>query len=37
VVTGEAPVVDVSTTTGGSNYGSSVIDRLPVGRITPTS
>ena len=32
VVTGEAPVVDVSTTTGGSNYGSSVIDRLPVGR-----
>ena len=32
VVTGEAPVVDVSTTTGGSNYTSSVIDRLPVGR-----
>ena len=32
VVTGEAPVVDVSTTTGGSNYGSSVIDRLQVGR-----
>jgi outer membrane receptor protein involved in Fe transport len=32
VVTGEAPVVDVSTTTGGSNYGSGVIDRLPVGR-----
>ena len=32
VVTGEAPVVDVSTTTGGTNYGSSVIDRLPVGR-----
>lgn len=32
VVTGEAPVVDVSTTTGGSNYGAGVIDRLPVGR-----
>jgi outer membrane receptor protein involved in Fe transport len=32
VVTGEAPVVDVSTTTGGTNYTAGVIDRLPVGR-----
>jgi hypothetical protein len=32
VVTGEAPVVDVSSTTGGSNYTAAVIDRLPVGR-----
>src|SRR5262249_31605598 len=32
VVTGEAPVVDVSTATGGTNYTAGVIDRLPVGR-----
>ena len=32
VVTGEAPVVDLNTTTGGSNYGSGIITRLPVGR-----
>jgi len=32
VVTGEAPVVDVSTTTGGTTYSEGVIDRLPVGR-----
>ena len=32
VVTGEAPVVDTTTTTAGTNYRAEVIDRLPVGR-----
>ncbi|MBL8111866.1 MAG: TonB-dependent receptor [Acidobacteria bacterium] len=32
VVTGEAPVVDVASTTTGTNYSSSVISKLPVGR-----
>ena len=32
VVSGEAPIVDVNTTTGGSNYGAATITRLPVGR-----
>lgn len=32
VVTGEAPVVDLNTTTGGGNYGAGIITRLPVGR-----
>src|SRR5262245_35539125 len=31
-VTGEAPMVDVASTTQGSNYGAKVIDKLPVGR-----
>jgi hypothetical protein len=31
-VTGEAPLVDVTSTTTGSNYTSKVIDKLPVGR-----
>ena len=31
-VTGEAPLVDVSSTTQGSNFGAKVIDKLPVGR-----
>ena len=32
VVSGEAPVVDTTSTTTGSNYTAKVIDRLPVGR-----
>jgi hypothetical protein len=32
VVTGEAPVVDTTSTTTGSNYTAKVIDKLPVGR-----
>jgi hypothetical protein len=31
-VTGEAPLVDVTSTTTGSNYTQKVIDKLPVGR-----
>ncbi|MEO8190651.1 MAG: carboxypeptidase regulatory-like domain-containing protein [Acidobacteriota bacterium] len=31
-VTGEAPIVDVTSTTTGSNYTAKVIDKLPVGR-----
>ena len=31
-VTGEAPLVDVSSTTQGTNYGAKIIDKLPVGR-----
>ncbi len=31
-VTGEAPLVDVASTTTGSNYSAKVIDKLPVGR-----
>jgi hypothetical protein len=32
VVTGEAPMVDTTSTTGGTNYSSKVIDKLPTGR-----
>jgi hypothetical protein len=32
VVSGEAPLVDVTSTTGGSTYNAGVISRLPVGR-----
>jgi outer membrane receptor protein involved in Fe transport len=31
-VSGEAPLIDASSTTGGTNYTKSVIDRLPVDR-----
>ncbi len=31
-VTGEAPMVDSTSTTQGSNYSAKVIDKLPVGR-----
>jgi hypothetical protein len=31
-VTGEAPLVDVTSTTTGSNYSAKVIDKLPLGR-----
>ena len=31
-VTGEAPLIDTSSTTGGSNYTAKVIAGLPVGR-----
>ncbi|HKF44037.1 MAG TPA: TonB-dependent receptor, partial [Thermoanaerobaculia bacterium] len=31
-VTGEAPIVDVTSTTTGTNYTAKVIDKLPVGR-----
>src|SRR5215471_6359861 len=31
-VTGEAPLVDVTSTTTGTNYTAKVIDKLPVGR-----
>src|SRR5215475_9568750 len=31
-VTGEAPLVDVTSTTTGSNYSAKVIDKLPVAR-----
>ena len=31
-VSGEAPLVDTSSTTGGTNYTSKVIEKLPVGR-----
>ncbi len=31
-VTGEAPIVDSTSTTQGSNYSAKVIDKLPVGR-----
>ena len=31
-VTGEAPMVDSTSTTPGSNYSAKVIDKLPVGR-----
>jgi hypothetical protein len=31
-VTGDAPLVDVASTTQGSNYSAKVIDKLPVGR-----
>jgi outer membrane receptor protein involved in Fe transport len=31
-VTGEAPLVDVASTTTGSNYSAKVIDKLPLGR-----
>jgi hypothetical protein len=31
-VTGEAPLVDSTSTTTGSNYNAKVIDKLPVGR-----
>jgi len=32
VVSGEAPVVDKTTTTAGTNYGAKVIDKLPIDR-----
>ncbi len=32
VVSGTAPPIDITSTTGGTNYTSSVISRLPVGR-----
>jgi hypothetical protein len=32
VVTGEAPIVDTTSTTTGTNYTSTVISHLPVGR-----
>ncbi|HEY7111633.1 MAG TPA: TonB-dependent receptor, partial [Thermoanaerobaculia bacterium] len=32
VVTGEAPMVDTTSTTGGTNYSSKVIEKLPSGR-----
>ena len=31
-VTGEAPLVDTTSTTGGTNYTSKVIEKLPTGR-----
>jgi hypothetical protein len=31
-VTGEAPIVDTTSTTAGSNYSAKLIDKLPVGR-----
>src|SRR6266566_2784809 len=31
-VTGEAPLVDVASTTTGSNYQAKVIEKLPLGR-----
>src|SRR6185369_11028245 len=31
-VTGEAPLVDTTSTTQGTNYSAKVIDKLPVGR-----
>jgi len=31
-VTGEAPLVDLTSTTTGSNYQAKIIDKLPVGR-----
>ncbi|MCA1580568.1 MAG: TonB-dependent receptor [Acidobacteria bacterium] len=31
-VTGEAPIVDVTSTTTGSNYTAKVMDKLPLGR-----
>ena len=31
-VTGEAPMVDSTSTTQGSNYGAKIIEKLPVGR-----
>src|SRR5262249_31005252 len=31
-VTGEAPLVDTSSTTQGTNYSAKVIDKLPIGR-----
>src|SRR5512143_3857510 len=31
-VTGEAPMVDSTSTTQGTNYSAKVIDKLPVGR-----
>jgi hypothetical protein len=31
-VTGQTPMVDVTSTTGGSNYTAKVIEKLPVGR-----
>src|SRR5262249_47896942 len=31
-VTGEAPLVDSTSTTQGSNYSAKIIDKLPVGR-----
>jgi outer membrane receptor protein involved in Fe transport len=32
VVSGEAPIVDVSSTTTGSNYSAKVTEKLPIGR-----
>ena len=32
VVTGEAPMVDTTSTTGGTNYSAKVIEKLPTGR-----
>jgi outer membrane receptor protein involved in Fe transport len=32
IVTGEAPMVDTTSTTGGTNYSSKVIEKLPLGR-----
>ena len=32
VVSGQAPVVDVTNTTGGSNYSAKVMEKLPLGR-----
>jgi outer membrane receptor protein involved in Fe transport len=32
VVTGQAPVVDTTSTTGGSNYSAKVMEKLPLGR-----
>jgi hypothetical protein len=32
IVSGQAPVVDTSSTTGGSNYSAKVMEKLPLGR-----
>ncbi|HMA18277.1 MAG TPA: TonB-dependent receptor, partial [Thermoanaerobaculia bacterium] len=32
VVSGQAPVVDTTSTTGGSNYSAKVMEKLPIGR-----
>src|SRR6476619_5007558 len=32
VVSGQAPVVDTTNTTGGSNYSAKVMEKLPLGR-----
>jgi outer membrane receptor protein involved in Fe transport len=32
LVSGQAPVVDISNTTGGSNYSAKVMEKLPLGR-----
>ena len=32
IVTGDAPLIDVTSTTTGSNYSARIIEKLPVGR-----